>query len=169
MPVLSSIFIVISVSAKSSKTSLSVGILAPLNVSSPYEKSNSLSSAKVKSFSQPLPSEVLSIFSSWQTTSSPSFVICTSSSIPSAPSSIALAKAGSVFSGQYALAPRCAQTKGLLICPFIANSPIYFPKAARTLYQLLALGYSFPLQLPLNHPLPFFFRFPCEQVQTPAS
>ena len=49
--------------------------------------------------------------SSWITTGIPSFVSCTSSSIPSAPCVIASANASNVFSGAYPLAEYAKNTK----------------------------------------------------------
>ncbi len=57
---------------------------------------------------RPQPSVVRSTVSSWITTSSPSELICTSSSIPSQPVSSAAANESIVFSGNLALTPRWA-------------------------------------------------------------
>ena len=83
-----------------SMTSWRVGILSPLPASS------TLSSSRVIFATSPVPSVVLSTVSSWMTTSSPEPQRWTSSSTMSAPSSIALLKDLSVFSGSWPAAPR---------------------------------------------------------------
>ncbi len=83
-----------------SKASSRVGIFSFFSVLS------ALISLRVRSATNPLPFVVRFTSASWITTSCLSLVFLTSSSMALAPSSRALLKLRSVFSGSYALAPR---------------------------------------------------------------
>ena len=82
----------------------------PSKPSRPPEASSRRRSSRLWSATQPWPFVVRSSVSSWVTTMWSSRVSCTSSSIASAPCSIAISNAGRVFSGADPLAPRWAQT-----------------------------------------------------------
>ena len=73
-----------------------------------YEKSSCRNSARVKLAMFPLAAVVRSTVASWQTTSSPSAVACTSSSIPVAPAATARSMAKRVDEGHSHAPPWCA-------------------------------------------------------------
>ncbi len=97
----------------SSKTCSSRGKGSPANFSAKLEPaSRFLSWSHFISFTLPCPSVVRLTFRSWITTKRSSAESITSSSIPSAPSSLARRKEAIVFSGAKAEAPRCAMIRG---------------------------------------------------------